>query len=81
MAPGDYGAVVNEQISFSVGQTNATHRIFIAQDEICEIEPDEYFFSSISLLSGIQPIDVIRPLANITIDDNDEIECGMYSII
>ena len=60
-------------IQFNTGDINQIHRINITQDEDCEIE---YFFSNIVLDSGVQPIEVIRPLATIFINDTLEPECG-----
>ena len=76
VAPGDYGAVTNEIITFVEGQMRATHTIIINQDDDCENDPNENFFSNISLNSGQQQlISVIRPRAEVIIDDTDEPEC------
>ena len=75
MSPGDYGGVIGQLIQFNTGDTNHTHTI-IRQDDICETDPDEFFFSNIILVSGTQPIDVIHPQATVIIDDSLEPECG-----
>ena len=75
VAPGDYGAVTNQIITFAEGQMRATHTIIINQDDDCENDPNENFFSNISLNSGQQPISVIRPRAEVIIDDSAEPEC------
>ena len=75
-APEDYGAVTNQVIEFSAGQERAIHTITIAQDDICETEPDENFFSNIVLQSGEPPIMVVRPRAEVIIDDSGEPECS-----
>ena len=75
VAPGDYGAVTNEIITFTTGQMRATHTIIINQDDECEDDPNENFFSNISLNSGTLPISVIRPRAEVIIDDTNEPEC------
>ena len=75
MSPGDYGGVIGQLIQFNTGDTNQMHTILIEQDDICETDPDE-FFSNIILVSGTQPIDVIRPQATVIIDDSLEPECG-----
>ena len=75
VAPGDYGAVTNEIITFTEGQMRATHTIIINQDDDCENDPNENFFSNISLNSGQQPISVIQPRAEVIIDDTNEPEC------
>ena len=76
MTPGDYGGVIGQLIQFNTGDTNQTHTIIIRQDDICETDPDEFFFSNIALVSGTQPIDVIHPQATVFIDDSLEPECG-----
>ena len=75
VAPGDYGAVANQIITFAEGQMRATHTIIINQDDDCEYDPNENFFSNISLNSDKQPISVIRPRAEVIIDDTNEPEC------
>ena len=76
VSPDDYEAVVNELIQFNVGDVRVNHTIIINQDEICENDPDEFFFSDITFNSGMQPINVIRETATITIDDSIEPECS-----
>ena len=63
-------------IEFNTGDINQIYRINITQDEECEDDPNEFFLSTLSLMSGVQPIEVIHPQANITIDDTLEPECG-----
>ena len=77
VAPGDYGAVTNEIIIFTRGQVRETRRVITNQDDECETDPDENFFSNLVFDSGIQPITVIRPRAEIIIDDSNEPECGI----
>ena len=67
-------------IEFNTGDINQIHRIDITQDDLCEDDPMEFFFSFLSLNSGIQPIEVIRPNTTIFIDDTLEPECGKESI-
>ena len=66
-------SVNGEIIQFNTGDTTKTHTIFIEQDQICETDSNEFFFSNIVLDSGAQPIQVIHPQA---IDDTSEPECG-----
>ena len=73
MSPDDYGAVVGQLIQFNTGDTKQMHIILIEQDNICEIDP---FFSSITLVGGVPPIEVIRPQATVIIDDSLKPECG-----
>ena len=75
-APGDYGAVTNEIITFTTGQMRATHTVSINQDDICEDSPNENFFSNIALTSGHPPINVTRPRVRVIIDDSAEPECS-----
>ena len=63
-------------IHFNTGDINQIHRIDITQDDLCEIDPNEYFSSNIVLDTGVQPIEVIYPQANVTIIDTLEPECG-----
>ena len=76
VAPGDYGAMTNQIIAFTAGQMRATHRIIINQDDECEDDPNENFFSNIALDSGTLPISVIRPRAEVIIDNTNESECS-----
>ena len=76
MSPGDYGGVIGQIIQFNTGDTNQTHTITIAQDDLCENDPNEFFFSNIMLDSGIPIITVTRPQATVVIDDSLELECG-----
>ena len=76
MSPGDYGGVIGQLIQFNTGDTKHTHTILIEQDNFCEINPNEFFFSNITLFRSIQPIEVIRPLATVFIDDTMEPECS-----
>ena len=76
VSPDDYGGVIGQLIQFNTGDTNQIHTILIEQDNFCEINPNELFFSNITLVSGVQPIDVIRSLATVFIDDTMEPECS-----
>ena len=71
----DYQAVSGEIVQFNVGDTYRTHTIIINDDDECENNPNEFFFSNIALNSGVQPIHVINPQATVTIDDSRESEC------
>ena len=55
-----------------------THTVIINQDDECETDPDENFFSNLVFDTGIQPITVIRPRAEVIIDDSNEPECGRW---
>ena len=76
VSPGDYGSVIGQLIQFNTGDTKQMHTIIISQDDICETDPDEFFFSNIALVSGTPPIDVIHPQATAFINDSLEPECG-----
>ena len=75
-SPDDYVGGSGQIIQFITGDISHTHTITITQNHFCEIDPNEYFFSNIVLVSGVQPIQVIKPQANITINDSLEPECG-----
>ena len=57
------------------------HTITIIQDNICEIDPNEQFFSDLSFISGLQPITINPARATVIIDDSAEPECGMYNVL
>ena len=76
VADGDYEQVAGLIIEFNRGDTNKTHTITIYDDEECEKDPNEDFFSLIALDTGVPVISVTQPLATITIDDTAEPECG-----
>ena len=63
---------------FETGDITKTHRIQINDDNICEDQPNENFFSNIALESGIPDIFVTEPQATVTIDDSGEEECSKY---
>ena len=73
MAPGDYGAVMNEIITFTTGQTRTTHRITIHQDDDCENSPNENFF--VGLKSDLPMINLIRRRIEVIIDDSECSKC------
>ena len=62
-------------IQFSRGDVTQTHTITINDDEECEDEPNESFFSNIALDGGID-INITIDQAVITINDTAEPECG-----
>ena len=49
--------------------------IDIIDDEICEMEPDEHFFSCLSFVGGVLPIAVNPDSAQVIIDDRSEPDC------
>ena len=73
----DYEAVTGEELVFNRGDTRACHNIDILQDDICESDLNETFFSDLSYVSGEQPITLSPPTAQIIIDDSDEPECKL----
>ena len=60
---------------FEAGDVTRTHRIQI-NDNICENQPNENFFSNFALNSGIGDIFVTESQATVTIDDTGEDECS-----
>ena len=72
----DYVPVSGDLIQFSRGDVTQTHTITINDDDLCENDPNENFFSNIALVSGIPEIDVTVPRATVTINDTAEPECG-----
>ena len=68
--------MAGEIVQFNAGDMTRTHTIIINDDNICEENPNENFFSNIALDSGIPDITVTVPRAMVTIDDSGEVECG-----
>ena len=52
------------------------HTVNITDDNVCENEPNEQFFSDLSYVSGIQPVNIDPARATVIIDDSAEPECG-----
>ena len=72
----DYVPVSGQIIQFNRGDVTQTHTITINDDDLCEKDPNENFFSNIALASGIPDIDVTVPRATVTIDVANEVECS-----
>ena len=75
VAPGDYGAVVGEQLVFNTGDARQCHTVNIVDDDNCE-QPAEDFFSNLMFVSGQPLVTINRPQAQVIIDDDNEPECG-----
>ena len=74
----DYEEVIGEALVFNRGDTRVCHDIDILQDDICESDPNESFFSNLAFSSGMQPITVFPRTAEVIIDDTAEPECKCY---
>ena len=72
----DYTAVVGELLVFAQGQSRECHTVLITQDDICEIDRIEDFFSDLAYVSGIMPINIDPPRTRVIVDDTNEPECG-----
>ena len=73
----DYVPVSDQIIHFGRGDVIKTHTILINDyDDECEKDPNENFFSNITLSIRIPNITVALPQATVTIDDSAEPECG-----
>ena len=72
----DYVGIVDEPLVFAQGQIRTCHRVMIIQDDICEIDRIEDFFSNLTYVSGIMPIIINPPRTCVIIDDINEPECG-----
>ena len=70
--------MAGEIVQFNTGDVTRTHTIIINDDDECEKDPNENFFSNIALDSGIPDITVTVPRAMVTIDDTAEPECGKH---
>ena len=77
VSPDDYQSVSGQIIQFNTGDSSKTHIININNDQLCEGYLEE-FFSNITLMSGVPPIEVIVPRAMVAIYDFFEPECGTY---
>ena len=75
VAPGDYGAVVGEQLVFNAGDDRQCHTVNIVDDNDCE-QPAEDFFSNLMFVSGQQVVTINPAQAQVIIDDDSEPECG-----
>ena len=72
--------MAGEIVQFNTGDVTRTHTILINDDEGCENNPNENFFSNIALDSGVPEITVTVPRAMVTIDDTAEPECGKHCL-
>ena len=77
----DYVPVSGQVIQFNAGDIAQMHTILINDDVNCEIDPNENFFSNITLNSGIPDILVTVPRATVTIDETAEPECGKLKMV
>jgi len=59
---------------FNYGDTRVCHTLDILQDSTCEY-PFNEFFSDLAYVSGVQPITIAPPTAQVVIDDTAEPEC------
>ena len=72
----DYTAVVGELLIFAQGENRQCHTVLITQDDICEIDRIEDFFSNLAFVDGVMPIIIDPPRTRVIIDDTNEPECG-----
>ena len=68
--------MAGEIVQFNTGDVTKNHTIINNDDNECEKDPNENFFSNISLDSGIPYITVTVPRAMVTITDTAQPECG-----
>ena len=68
-------SVTGQELMFNHGDTLICYTITILQDNICEYPPNENFFLDLAYVSGLQPITIAQPTAEVVIDDSDEPEC------
>ena len=78
VSPDDYGAVTNVRLDFVVGQTRSCHIVNINDDNICENDPNEHFFSDVVLSGSVLPIIVEPPQTQVIINDTNEPDFGEY---
>ena len=70
----DYVSVSGDTVTFNANETRACHTIDITQDDICESDPNEFFFSDLSYVGGL-PLSIDPSTAQVIIDDTNEPEC------
>ena len=64
------------RLDFAIGNERACHTVHIIDDDICEDDPNENYFSSLEFGGGVQPITVDPALTEVIIDDTNQPECG-----
>ena len=79
MSPVDYDTITDVVLDFPLGESRVCFSININDDDACEVEPVQSFFSNLVLGSGVQPIDVNPSQAQVIIDDDDQPECGKFT--
>ena len=52
------------------------HNFNVTDDDKCEIDPIEDFFSNLAYVSGKEPINIDSARARVIINDTAEPECG-----
>lgn len=77
VSPDDYRALEGYILRFENGDARRCFDVNITQDQLCE-EELESFLVTLTLVEGIQPIELIRTPAEVTIDDKEEFECSKY---
>ena len=65
-------------IQFNTGHVTQTHTVLISDDDECEMDPNENFFSNIVLETEIPEIFVTVPRATVSIDDSGVADCGRF---
>ena len=68
-------------LSFSRGDTQVCYLIFIGNDNDCESDPNEFFFTELAYVSGVQPITIAPHTAQVIIDDSAEPECKCNKLL
>ena len=76
VSPLDYGGVANVRLDFAVGDVRVCHLVSIVDDDICEIDPNENFFSNLVFGGGDHPIHADPPRTEVIIDNTNHPECG-----
>ena len=71
----DYLAVSGEELVFNPDDSRVCSTIHILQDSISEHDPNEDFFMDLAYVSGVRPIIIPQPTAQVVMDDSDEPEC------
>ena len=64
------------RLDFASGDERACHNVSIIDNDICEDNPNENFFSSLEFGGGEQPITIDPAQTEVIIDDTNQPECG-----
>jgi hypothetical protein len=71
---------VDVPLVFGVGDLRVCHDVVINDDNECEIDPIEDFFSTLEYVSGDMPIFIAPETTRVIINDTAEPECAPITV-